>query len=118
MSATAATAAGQVAPTAPETAGGRVEPLVIGEIHTIASRVMGADRRILVRLPSGYASETQRRYTVIYVIDGGPDQDFPHLAGLAQSAEVNGTFAPLILVGIETVQRRSEITPPVSDPAA
>ena len=55
---------------------------------------------------------------MIYVIDGGPEQDFPHLAGLAQSAEVNGTFEPLILVGIETVQRRSEITPPVSDPAA
>ena len=79
---------------------------------------MGEDRRIVVRLPSGYASDTQRRYTVVYVIDGGPEQDFPHLAGLAQSADVNGTFAPLILVGIETVRRRSEITPPVSDPAA
>ena len=51
------------------------------------------------------------------MIDGGPEQDFPHLAGLAQSAEVNGTFEPVILVGIETVRRRSEITPPATDVA-
>jgi predicted alpha/beta superfamily hydrolase len=30
---------------------------------------------------------------------------------------VNGTFSPFILVGIETVKRREEITPPVKDPA-
>lgn len=78
---------------------------------------MGADRRIVVRLPAGYAAEPQRRYEVVYVIDGGPEQDFPHLAGLAQSADVNGTFEPLIIVGVETVRRREEITPPVADPA-
>jgi len=96
-------------------AGERVQPLVLGEIHTINSRVMGSDRRVVVRLPAGYASDTARRYKVVYVIDGGPEQDFPHLAGLAQSAEVNGTFEPFILVGIETIRRRSEITPPASD---
>ena len=95
--------------------GERVQPLILGEIHTVHSRVMGSDRRVVVRLPGGYASDTARRYKVVYVIDGGPEQDFPHLAGLAQSAEVNGTFEPFILVGIETVRRRSEITPPASD---
>jgi hypothetical protein len=78
---------------------------------------MGANRRIVVRLPGGYGAEPQRRYDVVYVIDGGPEQDFPHLAGLAQSADVNGTFEPLIVVGIETVRRREEITPPVANPA-
>jgi predicted alpha/beta superfamily hydrolase len=94
------------------------QPLVIGEVHSIASRVMGADRRIVVRLPTGYASAPTRRWDVVYVIDGGPEQDFPHLAGLAQSADVNGTFEPFILVGIETVKRREEITPPATDVAA
>ena len=93
------------------------EPLVVGEVHAVASQVMGGDRRIVVRLPGGYAAEPERRYDVVYVIDGGPEQDFPHLAGLAQSSEVNGTFAPFILVGIETVRRREEITPPVAEPA-
>jgi len=94
------------------------QPLVIGEVHTLASRAMGGDRRIVVRLPAGYAANPAQRFNVVYVIDGGPEQDFPHLAGLAQSAEVNGTFDPLIVVGIETVRRREEITPPASDVAA
>ncbi|HEX8233831.1 MAG TPA: alpha/beta hydrolase-fold protein [Caulobacteraceae bacterium] len=92
------------------------KPLAIGEVHALASRVMGGERRIVVRLPTGYTAEPAKRYDVVYVIDGGPEQDFPHIAGLAQSAEVNGTFSPLIVVGVETVSRRSEITPPVRDP--
>lgn len=102
---------------APASAQQSPQPLVIGEIHTLPSSIMGGDRRIVVGLPSGYADAPDRRYDVVYVIDGGPEQDFPHLAGLAQSSEVNGTFAPFILVGIETVQRRAEITPLVADPA-
>lgn len=105
-------------PTAPTVAAANPQPLVMGEVHTIRSSVMGMDRRIVVRLPGGYAEAPQRRYNVVYVIDGGAEQDFPHLAGLAQSAEVNGTFAPFILVGIETVNRRTEITPPAADVAA
>ena len=93
------------------------QPVVIGEVHTLSSRVLKQDRRIVVRLPGGYASDPARRYDVVYVIDGGPEQDFPHIAGLAQSTEVNGTFEPFILIGIETVKRREEITPPVADPA-
>lgn len=92
-------------------------PVVIGETHTIASMVMNGPRRISVRLPAGYRDEPNRRYGVVYAIDGGPEQDFPHLAGIAQSTEVNGTFEPFILVGIETVKRREEITPPVRNPA-
>ena len=93
------------------------KPIVIGETHSIASRVLGQERRIAVRLPTGYADKPDARYPVVYVIDGGPEQDFPHLAGLAQSADVNGTFEPFILVGIETVKRREEITPAVKDMA-
>ncbi|HEX8444265.1 MAG TPA: alpha/beta hydrolase-fold protein [Allosphingosinicella sp.] len=93
------------------------QPIVIGEVHVLQSRVLGQDRRITIRLPTGYADKPDRRYDVVYVIDGGPEQDFPHLAGLVQSADVNGTFEPLILVGIETVKRREEITPAVADPA-
>ncbi len=93
------------------------QPILIGEVHSLASGVMGQERRISVRLPTGYADKAAARYDVVYVIDGGPEQDFPHIAGLAQSADVNGTFEPFILVGIETVKRREEITPPVADPA-
>lgn len=103
----------QPAPTVPA-----VQPIVIGEIHSLRSRTMGEVRRIAVRLPAGYAQDPKVRHDVVYVIDGGPEQDFQHLAGIVQSAEVNGTFTPVILVGIETVKRREEITPPATDRAA
>lgn len=108
-------AAAQSAASAAEPDGG--QPVVIGRTYTLRSAVMGGDRRILVRLPAGYAEQPNRRYDVVYLIDGGAEQDFPHMAGLAQSTELNGTFTPFILVGVETVKRREEITPPVRNPA-
>lgn len=113
--ATLAACASAATPSAPADADG--EALVMGRIYNIQSTAFGDARRIVVRTPAGYEENTERRYDVVYVVDGGPEQDFPHIAGLAQSAEVNGTFAPLIIVGLETVNRRAEITPPVDDVA-
>lgn len=97
------------------------EPLIMGQTYTIPSAVLDMDRRITIRLPKGwmgYEDGEKRTYPVLYVVDGGPQQDFPHLAGLVQSREINDTFSPVILVGIETVNRRHQITPPASDIAA
>lgn len=90
-------------------------PVEIGRAHQIDSTVFDGQRRIAVRLPAEYNANPEMRFPVVYVIDGGPEQDFPHLAGLAQSREMNFTFSPFILVGVETVNRREEITPPASD---
>ena len=87
------------------------EPLIMGQTFTIKSEVLGMDRRLTVRLPAGYKDEPNRRYDVVYVIDGGPEQDFPHIAGIAQSRDINWTFDPFILIGIETINRRYQITP-------
>ena len=97
---------------------GNPQFLSIGMTYTIPSAVLGADRRITVRLPAEYANEPERAFPVVYVIDGGPEQDFPHIAGIAQSREVNFTFEPFILVGVETENRRHEITPTAVDPEA
>lgn len=91
------------------------EPLIIGQIYTITSKVFGGERRIVVRTPTYYNEDPERRFTTVYIIDGGPEQDFPHLAGIAQSGDVNWTFDPVILVGVETVNRRAEITPPATN---
>ena len=92
------------------------EPLIMGQTYTIKSEVLGMDRRLTVRLPFYYGEEPERKFPVVYVIDGGPEQDFPHIAGIAQSRDINFTFEPFILIGVETVNRRYQITPPVSDP--
>jgi predicted alpha/beta superfamily hydrolase len=114
----AGAAVAQAPASAPVAEAAKPQPLIMGEVHSLKSKIFGTERRVVVRLPAGYAAEPAAKYNVVYAIDGGPEQDFPHLAGLAQSAEVNGTFEPFILVGIETVKRRSEITPPARDTAA
>jgi len=91
------------------------EPLIMGQTYTIKSSVLDMDRRITVRLPFYYDKEPDRKFPVVYVIDGGPEQDFPHIAGIAQSRDINFTFEPFILVGVETVNRRYQITPPARD---
>ncbi len=92
------------------------EPVVVGETYTVPSAVLGSERRIAVRLPAEYAADGEARFPVVFMLDGGPAQDFPHIAGIAQSREMNYSFAPFILVGIESVNRRHELAPPVADP--
>ncbi|HZF95473.1 MAG TPA: alpha/beta hydrolase-fold protein [Allosphingosinicella sp.] len=104
---TAAPAAAQPAPAG--------EPIVLGSSHALRSAALGEERRINVRLPSGYATESERRYPVLYVLDGGVAQDFPHMAGLAQHGEISGTFDEFIVVGIETKNRIRELTTPNRD---
>ncbi len=101
-------------PCVAQPAGG--ETIAIGTTYTIPSPGLGKDRRVTVRLPTGYDEQPDTRFPVVYVIDGGPEQDFPHIAGIAQSRDMNWSFERFILVGIETVNRRSEISPQV-DPA-
>lgn len=46
------------------------EPIVIGSSHRIASSVNGETKLITVRLPRGYADNPERRYPVVFSVDG------------------------------------------------
>lgn len=87
------------------------EPIVVGSIHRIRSSVYGNEQIITVRLPRGYADNPDRRYPVLFSIDGGPDQDFELLAGIAAEAEFSTSFEPFILIGVKTEDRYSQLTP-------
>ena len=84
-------------------------PIVIGQSFVIDSRVMGEDREINVWLPPGY-HDTDRTYPVVYLLDGGVDQDFHHITGLAQLGTIVGTTQDFIVVGVATKDRRNELT--------
>ena len=94
------------------------EPVVIGQTFAVPSEAFG-QVRLTVRVPDGYGApeNAERRYPVLYLIDGGPEQDFPHVAGLAQLADTNPAYGEFILVGVETEDRRARISPPADDPA-
>ncbi|MGB3739466.1 MAG: alpha/beta hydrolase-fold protein [Pontixanthobacter sp.] len=87
------------------------EPIVSGSVHRIASRVYGDERILTVRLPRGYHDEPERRYPVMFSVDGGPEQDFDLLSGIAAEAEFSGSFEPFILIGIRTADRYNQLTP-------
>lgn len=91
------------------------EPIVLGTSHEMRSAALGEARRINVRVPASYATASERRYPVLYMLDGGTEQDFAHIAGLAQHAEMSGTFDEFIVVGIPTRRRIWELTSPAVD---
>ncbi|MFZ1743003.1 MAG: alpha/beta hydrolase-fold protein [Pontixanthobacter sp.] len=88
-------------------------PVTIGKSYSIPAAAFDGERRITVRLPPGYVEQPEMRFPVVYIIDGGPEQDFPHIAGIVQSRDMNYSFDRFILVGIETINRRSELSPQV-----
>ncbi|MGH6952245.1 MAG: alpha/beta hydrolase [Vitreimonas sp.] len=86
----------------------------LGVTYRLESQVLGERREINVWTPPGYAAG-DARYTVLYLIDGGVDQDFPHIAGLGQLGAVSGTYEELIVVGVRTNTRIHELTPAPAD---
>lgn len=87
-------------------------PLVIGETFTIASRVLGEERRINVYVPPRWGPDANDPLPVLYMPDGGIREDFLHVAGLLQVSVGNGTMRPFLLVGIENTERRRDMTGP------
>ena len=93
--------------------GGR--PIVIGRSYQVPSKLLGGKRRINVYLPPGYA-DPKRRFAVLYLLDGGEAEDFHHITGLAQVIAFSGKTQELIVVGIEGVDRKHDLTSPSEDP--
>lgn len=82
-------------------------PITIGETRQL-TYADGDSRQINVYLPDGYA-EGAKRYPVLYVIDGGLSQDFLHVAGTSALNAIWGRSLPVIVIGIETKDRRAEL---------
>ena len=100
--------------TAPQSYTETTIPIVLGESRTFRSTILSEDRTLNIYLPPSYADSSAKRYPVIYVLDGGLDEDFIHIAGLVQY----NTFPWImqipesIVVGIANVNRRRDFTTP------
>lgn len=95
-------------------------PVVIGHGYDLPSKHYPKPRRINVQLPPGYneVENKDRRYPVLYLLDGGAGwQDFAHIAGLVQQGGTWGASQPVILIGVESGDRRAEFTQPSADAA-
>lgn len=84
------------------------KPIELGRSYTIDSRVLGEARTLNIYTPPGYG-RGDTKYPVLYLLDGGVEQDFVHIAGLSYHAWISDSFQPMIVVGIETKDRRREL---------
>ena len=91
-------------------------PFTLGYTETIHSDVLDEDRVLNIVLPQGYHPDSAARYPVIYVLDGGADEDFIHISGLVQFAafEWIGWLPPSIVVGIANTDRKRDLTHPTT----
>lgn len=99
-----------------EAAPAPAKAITIGTSYTLNSKPLSEQRTINIVLPPGYASEPAKRYPVLYVIDGGVDQDLLNIAGIVLNGGTWGRSAEAIVIGIETKDRRRELTGPTRDP--
>ncbi|MCB2408772.1 alpha/beta hydrolase [Hymenobacter lucidus] len=89
-------------------------PFVLGRVDKLHSTVLAEDRVLNIYLPAGYDQEPTATYPVIYLLDGSADEDFIHIAGLAQYLNFPwiNQLPKSIVVGIANVDRRRDLTFP------
>lgn len=78
--------------------------------------MLGESRLVNVHLPAEYDATVAegRRFPVLYMPDGGIDEDFPHVVASIEDLVKDGRIRPVIVVGIPNTQRRRDLTPPTT----
>lgn len=81
---------------------------------TIGSHALGESRRINVHVPREYNLSGATRFPVLYMPDGGIDEDFPHVVNTVDSLIALGQIRPVIVVGVPNTERRRDLTGPTT----
>lgn len=76
----------------------------------VEARGLAETRRINVYTPPGY--DGRARVPVLYMPDGGMEEDFPHLTATVDRLIREGAIPPVLVVGIENTERRRDLTGP------
>lgn len=88
------------------------QPIVLGITDKLKSTELGETRTINIYLPQGYNKKDTLKYSVIYILDGGIEEDFIHITGIVRfnTEEWIARFPKSIVVGIENTNRRRDFT--------
>lgn len=91
-------------------------PIILGATHEIASTILGEKRQLNIYLPEGYNPADTTRYQLIYLLDGGVDEDFLHIVGLVQFNTFSwiNQLPKSIVVGIANTDRKRDMTFPTT----
>jgi len=88
------------------------KPLVIGLTEKIKSIQLNETRTINIYLPEGYNPKDTITYPVIYIPDGGVEEDFIHITGIVRynTQPWIERFPKSIVVGIENTNRKRDFS--------
>lgn len=87
------------------------DPIPAHDSLKIASKFVNEDRVINIWTPPGY-EESRDSFPVLYMPDGGTEEDFPHIANTLAKLIRENKIPACILVGIENTERRRDLTGP------
>ena len=87
------------------------DPIPAHDAFTMLSQEVGEERTINVWVPESYNTNSDS-LMVLYMPDGGTQEDFPHIANTLHELITAHKIPPVILVGIENTQRRRDLTGP------
>lgn len=88
------------------------DPVPQHDTLMLPSRALGETRRINVHTPASYAASDNVRFPVLYMPDGGLDEDFPHVVNAVDSLIALGAIRPVIVVGVPNTERRRDLMGP------
>lgn len=93
------------------------KPITVGHSIELHSMELDEKRTINIYLPEDYKPEDSVLYPVIYIIDGGMEEDFFHIAGIVRfnTQPWINRFPRSVVVGIENTNRRRDCTFAVPD---
>jgi predicted alpha/beta superfamily hydrolase len=87
---------------------GAAQPVVVGQGHRLSSALLKEERTYRVHLPASYAWAKDRRYPVLYVLDG--KTHFLHTSGSAGYLAAQGEIPEMIVVAIDSTVRIRDFT--------
>ena len=82
--------------------------LGLGTQYILKSEILQEDRPIIISLPIGY-KENEANYPVLYLLDGLGN--IKHQVGTVELLTESGIIPPMIIVGIESLDRSRDLTP-------
>lgn len=87
------------------------DPIPTYDTFKLPSSLLGEERTINIWTPPIYTT-SEDSLPVLYMLDGGVEEDFPHIANTLSELIESKKIPPIILVGIENTQRRRDLTGP------
>lgn len=85
------------------------DPIPEHQTISIASDLLGEKRIINIWTPPNYKN-SNKHYPVLYMPDGGVQEDFPHIANTLANLIEKKKIPPYLLVGIENTERGRDLT--------